>query len=159
MSAFSNEVIVEPGSSPLVVDGSAVTQPVSGSVSVSNFPATQPVSGTVTVSNPGLTDTQLRAAPVPVVSTPVSSNSSAVSQVTSTGANQTLVAANASRKKVLLHFTSGVWYVKYGATASATSRTYVVNNTMFDIEEDMWKGPLDALCTTSGKLVDITDLV
>lgn len=35
-------------------------------VQVSNLPTTQPVSGTVAVSNPGLTDSQLRAAPVPI---------------------------------------------------------------------------------------------
>ncbi len=154
MSAFSNEVIVEPGTSPLVVDGSAVTQPVSGSVSVSNFPVTQPVSGP-------LTDAQLRATPVPVSTTITfpASSSSTVSQITSTGANQTILAANANRKKVLLHFTSGTWYVKFGATASATSRTYVVPNTALDIEEDVWKGVIDAFCTSSGKLVDVTELV
>lgn len=46
------------------------TGAVSGTVAVSNFPATQPVSGTVSVGNfpaaTGLTDAQLRAAPVPV---------------------------------------------------------------------------------------------
>lgn len=53
------------------------TTPVSGTVAVSNLPATQPVSGTVSVSNfPStqavsgpLTDTQLRATPVPVSGT------------------------------------------------------------------------------------------
>lgn len=48
----------------------AGTLPVSGTVSVGNFPATQPVSGTVSVGNfpeqTGLTDAQLRSAPVPV---------------------------------------------------------------------------------------------
>ncbi|MCZ8310943.1 MAG: hypothetical protein O9320_08815 [Magnetospirillum sp.] len=53
----------------------AGTLNVGGTVAISNLPATQPVSGTVAVSNfPGtqpvsgpLTDTQLRAAPVPTV--------------------------------------------------------------------------------------------
>lgn len=71
--------------SPVPVSGTfwQATQPVSGSVSVSNFPATQPVSiatmpstpvtgtfwqATQPVSGP-LTDTQLRATPVPVSGT------------------------------------------------------------------------------------------
>lgn len=120
----------------------------SNEVVVSNFPADN-----------ALTDTQLRASPVSVSSTPVTSNSSTVTQISSTGANQTLLAANANRKKAILHFTNGTWYVKFGTTASSTSRTYVVPNTAFDIEVTMWTGQIDAFCTSSGKLVDVTELV
>ncbi len=146
MSGFSNEVIV--------VNVPDVT--VSAGISVTNFPATQAVTGP-------LTDTQLRATPVPISGTvttsPVSSSSSTVAQISSTGSNQTLLAANANRKKAILHFTTGTWYVKFGATASATSRTYVVPNTAFDIEETIWKGTIDAFCTSTAKLVDVTELV
>lgn len=114
---------VEILNNPLIVDGSGTTQPVSGSVSVS---------GSVTVANPGLTDAelratdvdvivtntvpvsgpltdaQLRATPVPisgaVSTTPLSASTSAITQITSTGANQTLLAANASRKKAIFFF-------------------------------------------------------
>lgn len=64
---------------PVEVTGS-VDAAVSGSVSISNFPAVQPVSGTVAVSNPtpqGLTDSQLRATPVPVSGTVTVSNPTA----------------------------------------------------------------------------------
>src|SRR6188508_308752 len=85
----------------------------------------------VPVSTNGLTDTQLRATPVPVsgsvTTTPVVSNSSTVTQITSTGSNQTLLAANANRKKAILYFTSGIWYIKLGATASLTSKTLMVD--------------------------------
>lgn len=140
MSAFSNEVVVN------------------------NFPVDNALTDTqlraspVPVSGP-LTDVQLRATPVPVSSTPVTSNSSTVTQISSTGVNQTLLAANANRKKAFLHFTNGTWYVKFGTTASATSRTYVVPNTAFDIEVTVWTGQIDAFCTSSGKLVDVTELV
>jgi len=60
-------VVVE-GTPAVSVSNFPATQPVSGTVAVSNFPATQPVSGTVTASGP-LTDTQLRATPVPVSGT------------------------------------------------------------------------------------------
>lgn len=81
----SGTVTITDGSGPVTVDGTVAvsnfpaTQPVSGTVAVSNFPASVevsndvgnplPVSGTVAVSNPGLTDTQLRATPVPVSGT------------------------------------------------------------------------------------------
>jgi hypothetical protein len=53
-------------------------------VSVNNFPATQPVSGTVTVANPGLTDTQLRATPVPISGSVSVSNFPATQPVSGT---------------------------------------------------------------------------
>jgi hypothetical protein len=151
------------------------TQPVSGSVSVSNFPATQAVTGTfwqatqpvsiagsVAVTGP-LTDTQLRATPVPVsgtvTTTPVTSNSATVAQVTSTGSNQTILAANSNRKKAILMFETGIWSVKFGATASTTSLTYKVSANNTTIEVDTWTGIIDAICTTAGKLVDVTELV
>ncbi len=136
----------------------------SNEVNVANFPADNALTDTqlraspVPVSGP-LTDAQLRATPVPVSTTPATSNSATVTQISSTGSNQTLLAANANRKKAILHFTNGTWYVKFGAIASATSRTYVVPNTVYDIEITTWTGIIDAFCTSSGKLVDVTELV
>lgn len=166
MSVFSPEVEVTNVPDVTVTAGVSVnnfpaTQPVSGSVSVSNLPATQPVSGTVAVSNPGLTDTELRATPVPisgsVTTTPLAASSSTVAQVTSNGSNQTLLAANANRKKAILSFNSGIWDIKLGATASPTSRTYHISAATV-IEIPVWTGIIDAICTTSGKLVDVTEL-
>jgi len=81
--AVSNFPATQPVSGTVAVSNFPATQPVSGSVAVSNFPATQPVSGTVAVSGTvltdgsahpqpvtgPLTDTQLRAATVPVSGT------------------------------------------------------------------------------------------
>ena len=90
-------------------DRSASPVPISGTVSVTNFPATQPVSGTVAVSNfpatqpisavslplptgaataanqqtDALTDTQLRATPVPVSGT-VTANTGLTQPLTDT---------------------------------------------------------------------------
>ena len=160
MSAMTQEVVVQPGSSPLLVDGSATTQPVSGTVSVGNFPATQNVAVTSTVEVEVKNDS---GSPLPisgsVTTTPVVSSSSTVTQVTSTGANQTLLASNASRKKAYLFFKSGIWSVKFGTTASVTSRTLEVSSAGFWMEISTWTGIIDAACTTSGKLVDVTELV
>jgi hypothetical protein len=148
----------------------------SNDVSVNNFPVTNdltdaqlratpvPVSvpGSVAVTGP-LTDGQLRATPVPVSgsvsTTPTVSNTSTVTQISSTGSNQTLLAANANRKKAFLFFSSGIWNIKLGAVASGTSRTLQVSSSNFYLEIPLWTGQIDAICTTSGKLVDVTELV
>lgn len=152
----SGTVTANAGSGTMLVDGSAHTQPVSGTVAVSS------VSGSVAVTGP-LTDTQLRATPVPisgsVSTTPLASSSSTVIQVTSTGLNQTLLAANANRKKAILFFESGIWRVKLGATASTTSLTYIISAANTSLEVDVWTGQIDAICTTASKLVDVTELV
>ena len=131
------------------IDGSGTTQPISGSVSVSNFPATQPVSGTVAVSSVAGTVSVIAA----------QSSSATVTQVTSTGSNQTILASNVNRKSAILFFESGIWSVKYGATASTSSRTFAITsgNSMFEVTG--YTGQIDAICTTAGKLVDITELV
>jgi hypothetical protein len=186
MSMFTSDVIV--GNTPLTVDGSGVTQPVSGtvavsavsgsvavtgtfyqatqpvsgSVSVSNFPATQAVTGTFWQATQPVSGTFWQATqPVSgtVSTTPVTSNSSTVTPVTSTGANQTILAANSSRKKAILTFENGLWSVKFGAVASTTSLTYKVTSNNTTIEVDTWVGIIDAICTTAGKTVDVTELV
>ncbi len=173
MSLFTSEITVQ--DLPLPVDGSGVTQPVSGTISVSNFPATQPVSGTIAVSNfPAtqpvsiaapvavtgpLTDTQLRATPVPVTTAPTTSSSATISQVVLTSnTNATLLAANASRKKVVLFAPKSTLYVKFGTTASATSFTYIAiaANTTFELST--WIGQIDVLSTVN-QTVTVTEMI
>ncbi len=164
MSLFTSEITVD--NLPLPVDGSGVTQPVSGSVSVSgsinigNFPATQPVSiaAPVAVTGP-LTDTQLRATPVPVITAPTTSSSATISQVVlSSNTNATLLAANANRKKVVLFAPKSTLYVKFGTTASATSFTYIAiaANTTFELST--WIGQIDVLSTVN-QTVTVTEMV
>src|SRR5690348_732853 len=133
---------------PVAVDASGTTVPVS-------------VAGSVAVTGP-LTDTQLRATPVPisgsVSTTPLAASTSTVTQVTSTGSNQTLLASNVNRKKAILLFASGIWNIKLGTGATATSFTYLSNSSNTTIEVTVWTGQIDAICTTSGKLVNVTEL-
>ena len=155
MSVFTNDVTVEGGNVTAVkVDGSAVTQPVSGSVSVSNFPATQPVSGTVAATQ-GTSPWVISGS---VTANSPTSTTSTVTQITSTGVNQVLLAANAARKQVILTFTSGSWNIKFGTGATATSFTYVASAANTVITDSIWTGEIDAICTTSGKLVNVTEL-
>ncbi len=117
------------------VSGSAISATVAGTVAVSNFPASQavtgpltdtqlrasavPVSGTVTTG--GLTDTQLRATPVPVSGTISSKTTLTPSSPTASTvgvASAQAVAANASRKGLILTNTS-INTISLGLAAAA----------------------------------------
>ena len=69
------------------------------SISVSNFPGVQPVSGTVTVANPGLTDTQLRATPVPISGAVTSTVTGTVTANAGTNLNTSLLALDSTVAK------------------------------------------------------------
>jgi len=155
---FTDEIVIS--NTPLPVDGSGVTQPVSGTVNVGNFPATQPVSGTVTAITGGLTDTQLRASPVPTTSTPLKSSSATVSQVALTANTSiTLLAANANRIGVTLFVPSSPAYIKFGNAASTTSFSIKVtaNNTQLNADDFKdWVGIITILSQTS-QTVTVTE--
>ena len=136
--------LTKPGDIQLV-DGSAHTQPVSGSVTVTNFPATQPISGTVTVANPGLTDTQLRATPVPISGSVSTTPSVATaSTVTSTAVPlstlTTILVSNPNRRAAIITVPSAATYVKFGTGASAASFTYKTPAANTVIETEVWTG-------------------
>lgn len=137
MPVWSPEVIVQNPTTTVSVDNFPATQPVSGTVAVSNFPATQPVSGTVTATGP-LTDTQLRATPVPISGTvSVTAAISAIATVTSVPVSTTvatLSASNPAKTKVIVYNEAGTLFVKFGAGATATSYTYrLTANTVLEI--------------------------
>jgi len=111
------------GSSSVSVSNFPATQAVSGTISVSNFPATQAISGTVT-ANTGLTqpltDTQLRASPVPI--RPRSGTLTVTAGSTSASANTSAqaLASNASRQYLLIQNVSDTdMYFNFGATATS----------------------------------------
>lgn len=151
MSVFTDQATVV--NTPLPVDGSGVTQPVSAVSLPLPANAAQETGGHLASIDTKLTN------PLPVTSVPVTSNISTITQVTSTGVNQTLLAANVNRKKAIAFFNSGIWFVKFGVGASATSFTYNVTSSNFTIEIPLWIGQIDVLCTTSGKVATVTELV
>ncbi len=133
---------------------------VQGSVDVNNFPAVQPVSGTVTATGP-LTNTELRATPVPVSGTFTGSNASTatVSQVVLTAnTNTTLLVANANRVRVVLFAPSQPVYVKFGTTASAVSFTYKLTANNSTLEFGNYTGRIDIM-STSGQTVTVTETI
>ena len=136
----------QPVSGTVSVDNFPATQAVSGTVNVGNLPATQPVSGTVAVSNfpatqpisaaslplptgaataanqqtDALTDTQLRATPVPVSGT-VTANTGLTQPLTDTQ-------LRASAVPVSIAATVAVKEVR-SATPSQTSPSVTNSNT------------------------------
>lgn len=153
-SLFTPNVSVD---NTVLVDGSAVTQPISGNVGVT---------GTVSVEGGNATAVKVDGSavtqPVNVTNTvsviTAQAATSTVTQLTSTGVNQVALAANANRISAIFYFETGIWYLKYGAGASPTSLTYKISSNATTIIVTGWTGEIDVLCTTSGKLVDITEL-
>lgn len=163
MPLFTNEVLTDPNF-PLDVTGPltdtelrATPVPISGTVTATPT-GTQDVSVTSTV---GLTDTQLRATPVPisgsVSTTPEVAVGSTVSVVNLPATtNTTLLSANTDRRAAILVIAKAGVYVKFGATASATSYTYKTPAASTVIETQIWTGQIDAFGPASE--IAITEL-
>lgn len=159
MSVFTEEVVIsntpvpiEGGNATAIkTDGSAVTQPVSGTVGIS---------GTVPVSGP-LTDTQLRASPVPITGnvTVGIASSSTVTSITVTTVNITLLASNVNRKKAIIYNnTAKTLYVKLGTTASTISFSYLLTSGA-TLEVPNYTGNIDAILSAGSGPVLVTELV
>lgn len=74
-----------------------------------------------------LTDSELRATPVPIsgtVSVGASASTAAVTPVSVSPTVATLSASNASKTAVIIHNEGGTLYVKLGSGASSTSYSY-----------------------------------
>lgn len=102
-----------------------------------------PVSGSITASEP-------------------TSNTSAITYPALTGANQTLLAANASRKAAVITNDSGnTLYVKLGATASATSYSFkLIAGDILELGPTglIWQGIIDAFSSAASGNAAVTEL-
>ncbi len=154
MSQFTNEINI--ANSPIDVNVvTSVSTPVTGTVTANQ--------GTPTVNSTGwpvkITDgTNVLGTSVnPLQTISAVASSSVVTNVTTTGSNLTLLAANPNRKKAVLYCEASTQYIKLGATASATSYTYKVttNNTVIEITN--WAGIIDST-GTAGKAILVTEL-
>ena len=114
-------------SMPVVIASDQSAIPVSGTVAVSS------VGGTVAVTGP-LTDTQLRASPVPV-SFSSAATTPTVTSVSVGTSTVTLAAANSARQKLIIFNESGTLFVKLGTAASGSDYTYrLTANTLLEID-------------------------
>lgn len=176
MSVFSSDVNVDSSALPTgaatdasvqaltkpsdtqLVDGSAHTQPISAaSLPLPSGAATDATVATL------LTNTQLRASPVPVSGTVttsnVTSNSITVTRVATSTTSGTALASNASRKKAIIATETGTTYVLFGAgTASATNYTYALSaNTVLEIL--IWTGAIQAVRSAGSGNIQVTEMV
>lgn len=81
---------------------------------------------------------------------PVSTAS--LSAVASAATSATLLAANSNRKGVMIHNTdANALYVKYGATASATSFTALIAaNGSWTMPDPIYQGVIDGIWASDG---------
>lgn len=162
MSLYSPNVVIDGGNPNAVkVDGSAITQPVSGSVSVSNLPVTQPVSGSVSVAN--FPATQPVSGTVSIsgtVSTTAGAASTAtITRVATSASSVSLLAANASRKRLIITTEVGAAnYIALAATASITAYTYLLGASA-TLDLSSYTGPISLIRASGSGSVQVTELV
>lgn len=150
MPLFTSDVTVEPG---------AIALPVTGTF----FQATQPVSGTVTVANPGLTDTQLRATPVPISGTVTTTSGSSSTATTTRVATSTTaalaLASNASRKQAIIMTETGNTYVSLGSTATTTNYAYLLSATSSLEIPSVWTGTVSVIRASGSGNIQVVEMV
>jgi len=110
-------------------------------VNVGNFPATQNVAVTNTVN----------------VITAQSSTATIAQVVVPLNTNTTVLAANASRKSAILYIPAQPLFVKFGATASATSFTYSITSTNSTVTITGYTGQIDVF--GKNQTINVTELV
>lgn len=166
MPLFTNDVEIDTSTGPVPVTGPltdaelrATPIPVSGPVTDAELRATP-----VPVEGP-LTDAELRATPVPVSGTVSVSNFPGISTGTATvnrvATNNTtaaqLLAANASRTKVIISTELGTTYIKFGAAATSIDYTVVLTpNAVF--EHSGYKGAITAIRAAGNGNVQVTEI-
>lgn len=113
-----------------------------------------PISGTVTATGP-LTDAQLRATPVPVT---VGGTTTATVTNVSVGTSViTLSVSNSAKTRVIIFNETGTLFVKWGSGASSTSyTTRLTANTLHEI--DGYSGIVTAVKATGTTPVLVTEV-
>lgn len=129
-------------SMPVTVASNQSAVPVSGSVAVSNLPATQPVSGTVSAAQ-------------------VATTGATCSNVASSTASVSLREANTSRRAALVfNDSTAALYLKFGATASATSYTVqIAAGGFYELPQPIYTGVLDGIWAAANGAARVTEVV
>ena len=86
------------------------------------------------------------------------SSTATITRVSTSTAATTVIAANASRKRVIVTTESGTNYIAYGSTASATN--YSVNlGANATLDDDMWTGSISLIRSSGTGSVQVTEFV
>ena len=116
-----------------------------------------PVGDRLPVFGP-LTDVELRTSPVTILQDrPDTGN---VDQVASSATNVTLMAANADRLGLTIHNSSTqILYVKFGATASATSYSVkIAADGFYELKHPVYTGIVDGIWVSADGNAYVTEL-
>lgn len=147
MPVFTSDVTVEPGSASIAV---------SGTVAVSS------VGGSVAVTGP-LTDTQLRATPVPISGTVTTTSGSSSSATTTRVATSTTaalaLASNANRKQAIITTETGNTYVSLGSTATTTNYAYLLTATSSLEIPALWTGTVSVIRASGSGNIQVVEMV
>lgn len=94
-------------------------------------------------------------------SSPVTATASSISRVANSASSQTLAAANGARKGLFLYndSASANCYVKFGATASATSFTFKMFYTdTYIMDPPTYTGVVDYICDAASGSMEVNEL-
>lgn len=111
----------------------------------------------------GTANVRMTAQSMPYEPTPTTwtqSDSATLSNASSSGTNATLLSANAARKGVIIFNDGGTnLFLKYGATASATSFTYkIAGFNTWEMPRPSYTGQIDGIADTANGTWRITEL-
>ena len=139
----------------LIVDASVSVDAITiGDIEIKND-----AGNPVPVSGP-LTDTQLRATAVPTASGGAKATAS-ISRVSASATSVTLLAANANRRRVIIHNESTASLrIKLGATASATSYSLLLGpgDTYESPTDWVYTGAVDGIWDAANGAAQITEV-
>lgn len=152
---------------PLRVDANGKLQIDIGAVSIGDVEIKNDSGNPVPVSGP-VTDAQLRAADVKVTldgeAVAVTSDKAAtstLSNVAASASNVTILATNANRKRVVIvNDSTATLYLKFGATASATSYTYILygGDTYESPSNPIYTGQIDGIWASATGAARVTEM-
>ena len=142
---------------------------VLGSVSVSNFPATQAVTGSFYQATQPVSIASMPSTPVTgtfwqaTQPTSIAANvasSATLSNVANSVTSVSVLAANASRKGLIIHNDSTTTvYIAYAATASATAYTSrLTSNSEFFMPLPIYQGAISAISVAATGSLRVTEL-
>lgn len=106
-------------------------------------------------------DAALRLTPLPTTSALATTATATLSNVSASASNKTLLASNTSRKRIVIYNDStAILYVKFGATASSTSFTYLLNGgeTYESPSQPTYTGQIDGIWASATGAARITEM-
>lgn len=147
----------------LKVDGSAVTQPISAASlplpSGASTAAKQPALGSPGTASTDVLTIQGHASMTPLQVTGATAGTATMTNVSGSASSVSILALNASRKGVtLFNDSTAICRVAYGATASATSFTVLLQPNSFYEMDTLYTGAISGIWASATGAMRVTEL-